>query len=65
MVLAVGFTIFGSRFIKVDDGVRPGPARHRRQLDLERIRRVGSWMLNGVVERVSVELVRLRLAVVE
>ena len=65
MVLAVGFTIFGSRFIKVDDGVRSGPARHGRQLDLERIRGVGRWMLDGVIERVSVELVRLWLAVVE
>ena len=65
MVLAVAFTIFRSRFIKVDGRMRSGAACHGGQLDLERIRRVGRWMLDGVVERVLVELVRLWPAVVE
>lgn len=65
MVLAVTFAIFGSRFIEVDDGVCSGVACHGRELDLEGIRRVDRWMLDRVVERVLVGLVRMWPTVVK
>ena len=50
--------IFGSRFVEFDDEVCPGRTCHGRQLDLERIQRVGRRLLEGVVERVLVELTK-------
>lgn len=45
--------------------MRSGTACHGRQLDLKRIRRVGRRLLEGVVERILVGLLRLWPAVVK